>query len=168
MMEPVREMVLRVVPLAEGDCLSCKLIGTGACWGMSVIVALSYRRIAAQYTGFRRKVFAAYVVSLITALARGVHAAMLQRGQLMNGGHTFRATDFPTQALPGMTLLGTARLFDMSFFEKPSDPDGKRKSLQDLVREDFDSLHKLMSRFSQPQASAAPTVQTDVGGKKDE
>lgn len=131
MLEPVREQILRVVPLEKGDCLSCKLIGTGVCYGASLAVLLTFRRIQSTYTGFRRKIYAVYAVSLMT----------------------------------GMTLLGTARLFDMSFFEKPKGPDGKRRTTRELVEEDINSLRRVMYRVSQPPVS--PPLKTDTEGKTD-
>lgn len=61
-----RELVLRVVPLAEGDCLSCKLIGSGAMWGAATFVLLSYSRAKARYTGYKRTLFTVQALSLVT------------------------------------------------------------------------------------------------------
>ncbi|KAL8559598.1 hypothetical protein ACOMHN_008309 [Nucella lapillus] len=63
-----REMILRVVPLEEGDCLSCKLIGSAAMWGAAAFVLFSYPKVKTRYTGFKRKLCALQVGSLATTL----------------------------------------------------------------------------------------------------
>ena len=62
----LREMILKVVPLREGDCLSCKLIGSGVSWGAAAYVALTYSKSKKGFTGFRRKLFAVQAMSFVT------------------------------------------------------------------------------------------------------
>ena len=47
----------------------------------------------------------------------------------------------------GLTLLGAARFFDLGIFALPG-PDQERKSLPELIQEDFDNFRKLMTRSS--------------------
>ncbi|XP_076443123.1 uncharacterized protein LOC143281732 [Babylonia areolata] len=64
-----REMILRVVPLAEGDCLSCKLIGSGAMFGAAAFILFSYPKMKTRYTGWKRTLCVLQVGSLSTGLA---------------------------------------------------------------------------------------------------
>ena len=66
LMERGRELLLRVVPLAEGDCLSCKLIGSGVMWGAAVFVLSAYPRAKARFTGYRRPLFAVQILTFAT------------------------------------------------------------------------------------------------------
>ncbi|XP_025105663.1 uncharacterized protein LOC112571072 [Pomacea canaliculata] len=79
LMAQARELVLRVVPLEEDDCLSCKLIGTGVCWGAAVFVIWSYRRSKAKYTGFKRTFFALQAFSLVFGLSLMGTARLLDK-----------------------------------------------------------------------------------------
>ena len=65
-MKQGRDLVLRVVPLAEGDCLSCKLIGSGVMWGAALFVLFSYSKAKERFTGYRRPLFAVQALSLAT------------------------------------------------------------------------------------------------------
>ncbi|XP_071079498.1 uncharacterized protein [Haliotis cracherodii] len=52
--QDVRDVVARVIPLEEDDCLSCKLIGSTTLYVASVFVFRGGMRFRKQFTGFRR------------------------------------------------------------------------------------------------------------------
>ena len=57
----IKYYVTRVVPLEEGDCLSCKLIGTTVLWGAAGFVVVQGIRTRIKYTGFRKVAYSVHI-----------------------------------------------------------------------------------------------------------
>ncbi|XP_046557999.1 uncharacterized protein LOC124267152 isoform X2 [Haliotis rubra] len=53
--QDVRNVIGRVIPLEEDDCLSCKLIGTTTFYAASVFVFRGGMKFRRQFTGFKRR-----------------------------------------------------------------------------------------------------------------
>ncbi|XP_041355128.1 uncharacterized protein LOC121372718 [Gigantopelta aegis] len=64
----IKHYITRVVPLEEGDCLSCKLIGVSVLWGAASFVVIQGRKAREKYTGFRRVTFFIHVGFLSSGL----------------------------------------------------------------------------------------------------
>jgi len=50
----VETSLRKVIPIREGDCLSCKLIGTTGCFAGSVYTVYCWNQWENRYTGYKR------------------------------------------------------------------------------------------------------------------